>query len=130
MTHLSVHEVQMLVGEANVAFVLNMRLFEELDVLSGVEGARVRPLNEALAYFDIVTENEETNKENGNECPFLQKKKMPSKLPIVEEANKGRCPWPVVFCHDPAQGMRDFQTWVVLMLIVSYIYAKAVSYYS
>ena len=29
-------EIERLVAEANVAFVLNMRIFEELDVMSGV----------------------------------------------------------------------------------------------
>eukprot|EP00978_Attheya_sp_CCMP212_P039355 scaffold203838_cov46-Attheya_sp.AAC.1 len=44
--------VARLVAEANVAFLLNMRLFEELDVESGIPGSTVRPLAEALHYFD------------------------------------------------------------------------------
>jgi len=43
-------EQDQIVGEANVAFVLNMRIFEELDVLSGVKGAEVRPLESALSW--------------------------------------------------------------------------------
>jgi heme oxygenase len=43
-------EQDMIVGEANVAFVLNMRIFEELDVLSNVPNASVRPLSDALSW--------------------------------------------------------------------------------
>ena len=43
-------EQDMIVGEANVAFVLNMRIFEELDVLSKVPNASVRPLADALSW--------------------------------------------------------------------------------
>ena len=61
-----------LVGEANVAFVLNMRVFEELDVISGdIKGAHVRPLEEALAFFDVTTISEGANVANSNaKCPF------------------------------------------------------------
>jgi|EP01047_Picozoa_sp_COSAG01_P058815 heme oxygenase len=37
-----------IIAEANVAFLLNMRLFAELDVLAGVEGAELPPLFEAV----------------------------------------------------------------------------------
>ena len=43
-------QIERLVAEANVAFVLNMRIFEELDVLSGIEGSSVRDFREALMY--------------------------------------------------------------------------------
>ncbi|GMH85798.1 hypothetical protein TL16_g10345 [Triparma laevis f. inornata] len=55
-----------IVGEANVAFVLNMRLFEELDVLSGVQNASVRPFADALKWS---TTWKEPGAEGG-ECPF------------------------------------------------------------
>ena len=56
------------VAEANVAFALNMRMFEELDVLAGYEGAEVRPLSEALKFVD----NSEKTNETGVavKCPF------------------------------------------------------------
>ena len=53
---LSSKEIRKLVAEANVAFALNMRVFEELDVKGGVAGARVRNVREALAYYDIHEE--------------------------------------------------------------------------
>merc|ERR1712194_665648 len=44
-------KIACMVQEANVAFVLNMRMFEELDVMSGdVPNAKVRPLHEALSF--------------------------------------------------------------------------------
>jgi len=45
-------QMRRLVAEANVAFALNMRVFEELDVSGGVPGARVRDVKEALIYYD------------------------------------------------------------------------------
>merc|ERR1740124_462606 len=134
MTHLTPTQVQSLVGEANVAFILNMRLFEELDVRAGVEGARVRPLREALAFFDMPQEDE-THDDVAAECPFLQKKKkkVPVSAQVVTTSSlkqkEGRCPWPFVFFHDPAQGMRDYQTWIVLALVTCYTYKIIVNHY-
>ncbi|KAL9189836.1 hypothetical protein ACHAXT_009511 [Thalassiosira profunda] len=68
-----------LVAEANVAFALNMRVFEELDVRGGVPGARVRDVREALAYYDIEVEHQEKEgrprsgsvaAEEEAKCPF------------------------------------------------------------
>jgi len=68
-------QVRKLVGEANVAFLLNMRMFEELDVMAEYEGAKVRPLSEALKYNDDTEEGTEANVgEDGGakveRCPF------------------------------------------------------------
>jgi len=138
LSDLDERQVSKLVGEANVAFVLNMRVFEELDILSGVEGAKVRPLDEALAYFNVTTESSDPHKGmkgNDNEkCPFLvQKAKEKSSIssPMssgdVSEHGKKRCPWPFIFAHDPMQGMRDYQTWVVIALFSSWIYHQIIS---
>ena len=77
---LSSKEIRKLVAEANVAFALNMRVFEELDVKGGVVGARVRNVREALAYYDIHEEDApdeaeaaaEEDIDDGEEakCPF------------------------------------------------------------
>mmetsp|Transcript_59626 Transcript_59626/g.71650 ORF Transcript_59626/g.71650 Transcript_59626/m.71650 type:complete len:532 (+) Transcript_59626:146-1741(+) len=74
---LTEREVRMVVGEANVAFALNMRCFEELDVRSGeCPGAVVRPLGEALGYYErAVSAGEEElrlEEEEGRKakCPF------------------------------------------------------------
>jgi len=138
-------EIPKLVGEANVAFVLNMRVFEELDVKAGVSGASVRPLQEALQYYDdSVQAFERDNLDNATmssvpsgQCPFAtmggisktdnsgDASKCPamnSKMKNTGEVASKRCPWPFVFLHDPAQGMRDYQTWIVIGLLLSLIY--------
>ena len=72
-------EIQRLVAEANVAFLLNMRLFEELDVRANVPGAKVRPLAEALAYQNMSTTAKSSSSSSSSssnaavasgECPF------------------------------------------------------------
>jgi len=66
-------EIQRLVAEANVAFLLNMRLFEELDVRANVPGAKVRPLAEALAYQNMSTTAKSSSSNAAvasGECPF------------------------------------------------------------
>eukprot|EP00978_Attheya_sp_CCMP212_P035517 scaffold154963_cov37-Attheya_sp.AAC.2 len=140
-----------------------MRLFEELDVESGIPGSTVRPLAEALHYFNRVAQQQQQDTTNNStsttatphnvsaastECPFgfkggsgvinphdvASSKSRPKKpmvavteKPVVTTATtttdmkqkeEGRCPWPFVFFHDPVQGMQDFQTWVVIGLIL------------
>ena len=71
-------KVEMLVAEANVAFALNMRVFEELDVAAAVEGAQVRDLTEATKYADRIAagkvfENPHRKRMGGGDsakCPF------------------------------------------------------------
>ena len=46
-------QVKALVQEANVAFMLNVRLFQEMDVEAGVPGATVQPLEQSLALANI-----------------------------------------------------------------------------
>jgi len=60
-------KIACMVQEANVAFVLNMRMFEELDVMSAdVPNAKVRPLHEALSFRAHDDNHDGKNKE----CPF------------------------------------------------------------
>jgi heme oxygenase len=65
--NVSEEQLQKLVAEANVAFVLNIRLFEELDVVANVPGASVRPLSEALAYATTASQNIQQKK---NQAPI------------------------------------------------------------
>jgi len=126
------------------AFVLNMRIFEELDVKGGVAGATVRPLQDAIGYFDncvIQQLNEKEGltvrrssdiKESEAKCPFaMMGGPNPHKVGHqvdstasrrAKENQSGRCPWPFVFFHDPYEGMKDFQTWVVVGFFLSWIY--------
>ena len=184
---LSREQISRLVQEANVAFVLNMRLFEELDVKAGVPNAVVRSYEEALNYgtknYIIVEEDEkgsktETGTDEKAKCPFAPtgnktaatntahySKTNFSKIlgdskstttttngsieqcPFAKTATAGngtssssndtavtkkhvgggRCPWPFVFAHDPIQGLRDWQTWAVFGLILSYIWYSTIS---
>ena len=143
-------QITKLVAEANVAFLLNMRLFEELDVMANVPGAQVRPLQAALAYANtandgnIMTKEEETS---AAECPFIvkDKKKSPTKTDECPFANTsvttsqqnephgsaatakkhhGKCPWPFIILHDPVASLQDWQTWAVFGLLLCYAWSK------
>jgi heme oxygenase len=51
---LTSHQIQQLVAEANIAFVLNMRIFEELDVMANIPNAMVRPYEEAIRPYMVA----------------------------------------------------------------------------
>lgn len=122
------NQMGQLVAEANVAFALNMRVFEELDVAGKVPGARLRPVREALSYYDRIIDKQESKdqratdqKEADTKCPFGFKdgpNPHSSNAPaagaqgkeIRKEDPASRCPWPFVFFHDPLTGMKDWQT--------------------
>eukprot|EP00545_Synedropsis_sp_CCMP1620_P002891 CAMPEP_0119008582 /NCGR_PEP_ID=MMETSP1176-20130426/3800_1 /TAXON_ID=265551 /ORGANISM="Synedropsis recta cf, Strain CCMP1620" /LENGTH=494 /DNA_ID=CAMNT_0006960941 /DNA_START=81 /DNA_END=1562 /DNA_ORIENTATION=- len=115
---LPLREVQIndLVQEANVAFLLNMRLFEELDVKANVPGAKVRDWQETLRALEQAVASGE--KQIPDECPFAKtgNKKRKNATTVVPAAG-GRCPWPFVFAHDPMMGLQDYQTWIVVGLL-------------
>ena len=109
---ISSDDIQDLVQEANVAFLLNMRLFEELDVKANVPGAKVRDLQETLAFLQPPASAQPISEE----CPFLVNKKK-------KKEDGGRCPWPFVFLHDPLQGLQDYQTWIVVGLLLCWVWS-------
>lgn len=126
-------QMQAIVQEANVAFLLNMRLFEELDVLGGVPGASVRPLE------SVYVAAAETTVESTEEEPLSNGKKIPPECPFAKTANgtemtpsgqahtkttkkNGTCPWPFILLHDPRKGMQKWQTWIVLGLVLACCY--------
>mmetsp|Transcript_15763 Transcript_15763/g.23201 ORF Transcript_15763/g.23201 Transcript_15763/m.23201 type:complete len:465 (+) Transcript_15763:90-1484(+) len=119
-------QIQSLVQEANVAFLLNMRIFEELDVKANIPGSTVRPLTDVLAY---KVKRGSTTVKASDECPFLAKKKQQTQDNTLgelhmKEATKGRCPWPFVFFHDPVTGLKDYKTWVLIGLLLSWLWAS------
>jgi heme oxygenase len=129
---LSSEDIQALVKEANIAFLLNMRLFEELDVLANLPGARVRDIHEVL-HFDDVGVKEKIQKQD-EKCPFANLSgggvamlpnphASPKKASSNSHEGGGRCPWPFVFFHDPIQGLRDYQTWVVVGLLMAWLWS-------
>ena len=125
---MSVHD--RLVGEANVAFVLDMRLFEELDVAAGLEGASVRPYFDATKYYEMAGSKVESNAA----CPFgftgpnphggKSKVNKSEKKKSSKSEHGDRCPWPFVFFHDPMTGIRDWQTFAVLGVVSCWAYSK------
>lgn len=118
--NLTTEDVQALVQEANVAFLLNMRLFEELDVKANVPGAKVRDLEETLSWLHAPASS--TGEPASDQCPFLVKQKL---LPTGNSttAKGGRCPWPFVFFHDPIVGLQDYQTWIVVGLLLAWMWS-------
>jgi len=109
-------EISKIVVEANVAFVLNMRIFEELDVKANIPGAKVRSLTEALT---MVATPATTKKNIPDECPFA---KINTKQGATATTSAKRCPWPFVFAHDPVQGLQDWQTWIVVGLLLAWFW--------
>ena len=88
--HLTPTQVSKLVAEANVAFVLNMRLFEELDVMANIPGASIRHLQEAL---DFVNASSSPDVGGVNKCPFA---KMGSGVNPHALVVKRKFPWSLV----------------------------------
>jgi heme oxygenase len=129
---LSPTQIQALVQEANVAFLLNMRLFEELDVLGGVPGATIRPLQEVYAAKAIPTTSTSTSSASSNDnaesekCPFLinKKEKENSNVNTTTTPTKttGTCPWPFLLLHDPKKGVQAWQTWLIIGLLLVYVF--------
>jgi heme oxygenase len=144
-----------LVHEANIAFGLNVRLFEELDVQGGVPGATVRPLDHVLNFEQLVRPKKEHGSEGAasevKECPFAVGRIataaklashhggstsmaahattniQPHDVAAGGPTSGGRCPWPFILLHDPAAGFQCWQTWVVLGLLLSYTYSQYIS---
>jgi len=131
--------VHRLVDEANVAFVLNMRLFQEIDVAAGVGGTAVVSLEEALAAGGKATaamkkKAAQTDPVEEEKCPFgftsntkkpaghgrtaNKASKSPAKPSAADVGAKpDRCPWPYVIFHDPGTFMRDYQTFVLFAFL-------------
>lgn len=117
---LSDEQISELVDEANVAFLLNMRLFEELDVLDNVPDASVRPLKDV--YKKRERQAGEPSEDEAK-CPFLVNKEKEASAVQTADAQKkhasgGQCPWPFILLHDPKTGMKQWKTWVLLAMIL------------
>jgi heme oxygenase len=122
-------QIQDLVQEANVAFLLNMRLFEELDVKGGVKGATIRSLDSvyhsAKAAAAETTLAKMKDKEQAP-CPFA-KTSTTATTAATSTQQKGGCPWPFILLHDPKTGFQAWQTWLVIGLLLVYLYQCMVS---
>jgi heme oxygenase len=118
---LSSSQIGDLVQEANVAFLLNMRLFEELDVKANVPGAQVRDWQDTLAALERAVASGE--KTIPDECPFAKTNGSKSAVAKSGATKGGRCPWPFVFMHDPIMGLQDYQTWIVVGLVLCWAWS-------
>lgn len=133
--------VQAIVKEANIAFLLNMRLFEELDVIGSVPGASVRPIDQVYSNSWTTTNSNRSNKAQHQqlspaECPFANLSSGSASQHLhhnesnrkgvqeLDRSHAGKCPWPFIFCHDPKTGMRQWQTWLTIGLLMMYIYQR------
>jgi heme oxygenase len=124
-------QIQDLVQEANVAFLLNMRLFEELDVKGGVKGATIRSLDSvyhsAKAAAAATTAATMDDKEQAP-CPFAKTSTTATTTAAAtSKEQKGGCPWPFILLHDPKTGFQAWQTWLVIGLFLVYLYQSMVS---
>ena len=119
-----------IVSEANIAFVMNMRVFEELDVLAG-DAVAVRTLATVMATLEMPIKKE-------NKCPFaVLGGPNPHKVGTTTAAaaaaaaaaanvnqvdaamaSKSECPWPFILLHDPKKGLQNPWTWLALVVVL------------
>ncbi|CAB9525621.1 Heme oxygenase 1 [Seminavis robusta] len=121
---LTSEQIQSLVAEANVAFCLNMRLFQELDVMATIPGAEVMSMEQVMEYAHKKGTLSDSDNKAQEQCPFLvNKKKEQQQQSAGAVMKKGaRCPWPFVVAHDPWQFAKDWQTWLLVALMVTWWY--------
>jgi len=121
------HQVQAMVQEANVAFLLNMRLFEELDVIGGVPGASVRDLQEVYATtVNINGRKQNKESQQAPPCPFAKTNVTATSSTSTASSSGKTCPWPFILLHDPKTGVQQWQTWLVIGLILALLYQKLI----
>ncbi len=65
-----------------------------------------------------------TKSENETNTSSNEAMNEDAKLVDNDSPSQGRCPWPFIFFHDPKTGMTDWQTWVVLGLVVCFAWNK------
>merc|ERR1712078_884478 len=138
--------VQAIVQEANIAFMLNMRLFEELDVIGSVPGAKVRPIEDVYSCYTTSSgalnnsisatnenEGEDEDEKNCSPCPFLTSSTNTRTSMVLErhqnvhKCSGKTCPWPFILLHDPKAGMRKWQTWIIIGLALAYLYQNYIT---
>lgn len=135
--------VEAIVEEANIAFLLNMRLFEELDVIGSVPGASVRPIENVYSLAAMAKNSTQSNEDEAHDyssaqCPFANMSGATSfqHMHHHESSNNAQehiqtssktCPWPFILLHDPKTGMRHWQSWAMIGLILMYSYQQFVT---
>lgn len=117
------NQINELVQEANVAFLLNMRLFEELDVLDNIPGAYVRPLKDV---YHLSKQPGTSKAADASQCPFIakQNENTGKDATPLQMRKQGVCPWPFILLHDPSAGMKQWQTWLTIGLFLAFAYQR------
>ena len=85
--NLSDDQINDVVQEANVAFLLNMRLFEELDVLDNIPGATVRSLTDV---YHLSRQTASNKAADASQCPFIAKQNEKEDLLLNGQPERGR----------------------------------------
>lgn len=128
-----------LVGEANLAFVLNTRLFQQLDLEAGLR-EQVDPVERlmgSLSDMGAPARNASAEAAKAAGCPFAALAAAGAPVPAShakfvgggkDEAKgkeAGRCPLPFRLLHDPMCVTRDVgaAAWVAAILAVLYVLA-------
>jgi charged multivesicular body protein 5 len=141
MKHTMKHELNITdVDELADDMAEMMDEFNEINEALASNWATPADIDEAdlEAELDMLAdelEEEETLLENSTTLPsYLQQQrgvhKRNSGVSAVIGEQKtttdrdGRCPWPFVFFHDPAMGMRDWQTWFVIGLVLCWVWSR------
>jgi heme oxygenase len=93
-----------IVEEANVAFLYNMMMFQDLDVKRGVLAkAHTMPELQALTNLSALGFQKAYQK-----CPFLAKPAPVDSLDSsVEEPGEAECIWPFILLHQPVTGAKQ-----------------------
>ncbi len=112
---MSTSSADCIVAEANLAFVMNMRVFEELDVRAGDSDA-VRSLAAVLDTLNLPVVK-------GEKCPFavVGSGYNPHAAMAPSKQAKGECPWPFILLHDPVKGAQNPLTWILVLIIAAIV---------
>ena len=112
---MSTSSADCIVAEANLAFVMNMRVFEELDVRAGDSDA-VRSLAAVLDTLNLPVVK-------GEKCPFavVGSGYNPHAAMAPSKQAKRECPWPFILLHDPVKGAQNPLTWILVLIIAAIV---------
>ena len=91
--------------------------------MATIPGAKVMSMREVMDYAHKGAASLDNPGEAEDQCPFLVNKKKEQQQGQVVAKQGGRCPWPFIFAHDPWQGVKDWQTWLVVALVVAWFKA-------
>jgi len=98
-----------IVEEANMAFLFNMMMFQDLDVRRGVL-AKAHSMAELQALTNLSALGFQ---QAYQKCPFLVKKEAPATgagplpLGLEESEESGACVWPFILMHQPVVGAKQ-----------------------